>query len=187
MCAYCCILYGVDPSPLKDIVFLGKRKIRNARNPREHLYSTPNPAIPSRRSHRKCVVQKSLVGAYSDMSTEEEWPWTMGGWPFFMVRLDGPTFIVRFLNKSIHKFFGPLTRCKLNVDWEESSCTKKWMWWFLKHMSKKDSFENNSSLTIFLVLSCLRLHVPPKKEKTIHQNFVITIVFLYHDPWLTPS
>ena len=46
------------------------------------------------------------------------------GWPFFMVRLDGPTSMVRFLKNSIYKAFGPLTRCRPNVDQEESSCTK---------------------------------------------------------------
>ena len=48
-------------------------------------------------------------------------------WPFSMVRLDGPTFMIRFLKKTIYKVFGLLTRCKLNEDQEEWPCTKKWM------------------------------------------------------------
>ena len=55
-------------------------------------------------------------------------PWTMkldhGRWPFSMVRLDGPTSMVQFLKKSIYKAFGPLTRCKPNVDQEEWPFTK---------------------------------------------------------------
>ena len=71
MCAYCRTLCRADPCPLKDVNFLGKREICSARIPRERLSSAPNPAIPSRRSNRKCVVQKSLVCAYSDMAVEE--------------------------------------------------------------------------------------------------------------------
>ena len=41
-----------------------------------------------------------------------------GRWP-------GPTSMVRFLKKSIQKAVGPPTRCKLNVDQEEWSCTRK--------------------------------------------------------------
>ena len=47
-------------------------------------------------------------------------PWTMkshhGRWSFFMVWLDGPTSMGWLKKKSIHKVFGSLTRCKLNVD-----------------------------------------------------------------------
>ena len=39
--------------------------------------------------------------------------------------------------KSIYKAFGPLTRCKSNVDQEESPCTKKWMCWFFYYMPKE--------------------------------------------------
>ena len=50
-------------------------------------------------------------------------PWTMKAdheiWLFSMVRLDGPTSMIPFLKKSNYKAFGPLTRCKLNVDQEE--------------------------------------------------------------------
>ena len=62
-------------------------------------------------------------------------PWTMksdhGRWPFSMVRHHGPTFMGRFLKKSIYKVFGSFTSCKPNVDQEEWPCTKKWMCWFL--------------------------------------------------------
>ena len=38
-----------------------------------------------------------------------------GRWPFSFVRLDGPTYMLRFLKKSIYKAFGPLTGWKANV------------------------------------------------------------------------
>lgn len=59
-------------SPFKDVFFLGNRKIYSAINPRERPSSAQNPAVPTRRSNRKCVVEKSIVGAYSDMAAEEE-------------------------------------------------------------------------------------------------------------------
>lgn len=35
--------------------------------------------------------------------------------------------MVEFLNNAISKVFGPLTKCKLNVDQEELPCIKKQM------------------------------------------------------------
>ena len=52
-------------------------------------------------------------------------PWTMksdhGRWPFPWSD---------FLKNHIYKAFGPLTRCKPNVDQEGWPCTKKWTCWF---------------------------------------------------------
>jgi hypothetical protein len=53
-------------------IFLRRREMCSARDPRERLSFASNLAIPSRRSNRKCVVEKSLVCAYSDMAAEEE-------------------------------------------------------------------------------------------------------------------
>jgi len=47
------------------------------------------------------------------------WSRTMEDGPFSMIQLDGPTFMVRFRKISTYKTFGPLTRCKPNVDREE--------------------------------------------------------------------
>ena len=44
--------------------------------------------------------------------------------PWKMALLHGPTSMVHFLKKPIYKAFGPLARCKLNVDQEEWPCTK---------------------------------------------------------------
>ena len=48
-----------------------------------------------------------------------------GRWPLFMVSFHGSTSMVWFFKKLIYKVFGPFTRCKLNVDWEEWPCTQK--------------------------------------------------------------
>ena len=73
------------------------------------------------------------------------WPlYTMhhGRRPYSMVWLDGPTFMVWFVLKSIHKVFGPLIRNKPNVDQEEWPCTKNECADFLFfHMSKEGNFE----------------------------------------------
>ena len=49
--------------------------------------------------------------------------WTMISeherWPFPMIWLDGPTSMAQFLKELIYKAFGPLTRCKSNLDKEE--------------------------------------------------------------------
>ena len=42
-----------------------------------------------------------------------------GRCPFSMVRIDGPTSMIRFLKESIYKAFRPLNRWKPNVDQEE--------------------------------------------------------------------
>ena len=42
-----------------------------------------------------------------------------GRWPFFMVQLDGPNSMLRFLEESIFKAFEPLTRYTSNVDQED--------------------------------------------------------------------
>ena len=44
--------------------------------------------------------------------------------PWNIVRPDGPTCMIQFCTKSNYKAFGPLTRCKPNVDQEEWPCTK---------------------------------------------------------------
>lgn len=43
-----------------------------AQNPRVRRESAPNPANPTHRSNRECVVKNSLVCANSDMVAEEE-------------------------------------------------------------------------------------------------------------------
>ena len=65
-------------------------------------------------------------------------PWTIKSdhvaWPFPVVQLPWSS----FLTKSIYKAFGPLARCKPNVNQEEWPCTKKWMRWFcLIHVPKR--------------------------------------------------
>ena len=77
---------------------------------------------------------------------------------FFMVQLDGLISFKNFIKKkTIYKVFGPLTRCKLNVDQEEWPCTQKWMCFFNIYMLKKGNFEEGggSSLTILLSSSSL--------------------------------
>ena len=59
------------------------------------------------------------------------WSWTMEDGLFH-----GPTSMVWFLKKLVYKAFGPLTRCKPNVDQEEWPCTKKWMCSFFKYLRK---------------------------------------------------
>ena len=63
-----------------------------------------------------------------------------GRWHFSMVWLDGPTSMVWFLKKSIYKAFGPLTRCKSNVDQEEWPCIKMWMCWLFLIYARKGQF-----------------------------------------------
>ena len=65
-------------------------------------------------------------------------PWTIKSdhvaWPFPVVQLPWSS----FLTKSIYKAFGPLARCKPNVNQEEWPCTKKRMRWFcLIHVPKR--------------------------------------------------
>ena len=88
-----------------------------------------------------CHDMDPLVSIYLCFSATKAWftPWTMksdhGGWHFH-----GPTSTVRFLEKTIYKAFGPLTRCKPNVDQEEWPRTKKRVCWFFEYMPKKWQF-----------------------------------------------
>ena len=102
-------------------------------------------------------------------------PWKM---EFFHGQTSWSNLHVRFLKKTIYKAFGPLIRCKPNVDQEEWSCTKsEIMCWILEYMSKKDSLKKNSSMTIFcLLLSSSSL--PPK----ISSLNIIMKIFLCHGP-----
>lgn len=109
-----------------------------------------------------------------------------GRWPSCMVWRDGPNSMVRFLIKkkrSIYNAFGPLSRCKPNVDQQEWPCTKKSMCCFfinicLKHAVLRSRRKNNNKIKInhSLVFSCL--HFPPKK---LHQKINIKTV-LCHGP-----
>ena len=61
--------------------------------------------------------------------------------------------MVSFLELSIYKASGPLTRCKPNVDQKEWPCTKKWSCWFffLIYVQKAQfCFQKKSSFTILL-------------------------------------
>ena len=109
------------------------------------------------------------------------WSWTMEDGLFF----HGPTWWSNFfglisLKKNIYKVFGPLTRCKPNVDQkEERPCTKKWMCCLFLNIGPKTAF-----LDFFFkfdhsfVLSCLCLLFPKRK---FHWFFIITI-FSLHGP-----
>ena len=57
-----------------------------------------------------------------------------------MVRLDGPTCMIRFLKKTINKAFGPLTRCKPNLD-QENDHVPNLNVLISKYMAQKNSFE----------------------------------------------
>ena len=118
-----------------------------------------------------------------------------GRWPFSMVRLDGLTSMVWFLHKSIYKAFGPLTRCKLNVDQEEWPCTKKWMCWFFFIYALNGQFWKEfffSSLTILLCsllfASCFRMFSPwistrmftiEKRRRNIYFALKVIHVFVH--------
>ena len=57
--------------------------------------------------------------------------------------------------KTLYKAFGPLTRCKPNVDHEERPCTKKWMCWFFIFLNIRPRMaifekKRKSGLTILL-------------------------------------
>ena len=104
-----------------------------------------------------------------------------GRWPFPMVRLDGPTSMVRFLKKSIHKAFGPLTRCKLNVDQEEWSCTKsgcvdlKNTYIRLKKVVKKNIKFDHSLVSSWASLVFTCLHFLLNVSKMWLANLLTTI------------
>ena len=53
-----------------------------------------------------------------------------------------PCFYGLIVNEHTFKAFGSMTRCKLNMDQEKWPCTKTWMCYFSKHMSKKGNFGN---------------------------------------------
>ena len=82
-----------------------------------------------------------------------------------------------FTTISNYKAFGPLTRCKPDVDQEEWPCTKKWMCGFVYYMSIKENFERKCSrLTILFVFYCL--HLLFLKCRLV--KIFIIIIFLCH-------
>ena len=80
--------------------------------------------------------------------------WTMKSdhvsWPFSMIRVHGPTFMVRLLKKLVLKALGP----SLGVNWmwikKNEHAPKNECANFFQYMFKKGSFEKNSSLTVLL-------------------------------------
>ena len=91
----------------------------------------------------------------------------------------GPTFMVWFLKNSVYKAFGPLTRCKLDVDREEWPCIKGKCVDFFNICPKRVVLKRKkrSSLTIPLS-SLVFIFSSPKKT---HSIFIITS-FLCHGP-----
>ena len=90
--------------------------------------------------------------------------WTMkldhGRWQISMVLLDGPTSMDRFMRKSFDNAFGPLHRCKPNVDREEWPCTKMLMCWFKNiYMPQKGNLFKKKGLIILLSSSSFPLYV----------------------------
>ena len=94
--------------------------------------------------------------------------WTMkldhGRWQISMVLLDGPTSMDQFMKKSFDKAFGPLHRCKPNVDRHEWPCTKMSMCWFKKKNAPKRQFWKKKKVLSFY---CLHL--------VFHSMFVIIL------------
>ena len=72
----------------------------------------------------------------------------------------GPWKMVQLLEKSIYKAFGPLTRCKPNVDQEEWSCIRK-----------VNEF-------IFLTICPKRVVLEGKKKIWFHHSFVFACLCL---------
>ena len=111
-------------------------------------------ALKSKPTYYKTVCVGEKLEEYDGNLMGWFTPWTMksdhGRWPFPMARLHGPTFMVRFLGKSIYKAFGPLTRCKPNVNQEEWSCTKSECVDFFIICPKRVVLKKYSSLTILL-------------------------------------
>ena len=95
------------------------------------------------------------------------WSWTMEDGIFSWSNFHG----LISLKKSIYKAFGPLTRCKLNVDQEEQPCTKR-----NDHAPKSECagfffnicpkgqfwFKKNASLNV-LLSSLVFIFFPPNK------------------------
>ena len=108
--------------------------------------------------HEYCFWKFNKLGLVYTMDHEIE-PWKMA---FF----HGPTFVIRFLKKTIYKTFGPLTKYKPNVDQEEWPC------WIFKYMPKmlvlkRIKFDHS------LVFPCLHLLFPQNHFiKKIH-NIII--------------
>jgi hypothetical protein len=106
-------------------------------------------------------------------------PWTMksyhGRWPFSMVRLHGPTSMIRLLDKSIYKALGLLTRCKLNVDQEEWPCTKNECTLFFCNIYLERAVWKKIKFDHSFYFSC-SYHFFPKK---IHKKFIITSFLCY--------
>ena len=105
-----------------------------------------------------CSDKKCYSNVELQMVTHSEGqftPWTMEDDVFSMVRLYGPTAIVRILEKLTYKAVGPLITCKPYVDQEE--------WWMLP---QKGSFDNKTN-SKFRTFSCLLF---PNKTKQIHYN-----------------
>ena len=102
--------------------------------------------------------------------------------PWNIVCPDGPTCMIQFCTKSNYKAFGPLTRCKPNVDQEEWPCTKtiNVLIFFLNFFQKGNYEDNNSSLAICLS-SLVFIFSSQNFNIYIYNNFIIT-TFLCHGP-----
>ena len=74
----------------------------------------------------------------------EMWPWSfpmskgLVSWSKFMVTITWSNSLKIYILKA----FGPLTRCKPNMDQGKWPCTKKWLFQFLQYMSPKANFGN---------------------------------------------
>ena len=84
-------------------------------------------------------------------------PWKMA---IFHGPIDGPTFMIRFLKKSIYKASLGVNRMwTKGNDHKNNECAD-----FLTCLSKTDSLGNYSSLAILLSFSCLHFLFPPPKN-----------------------
>ena len=112
-------------------------------------------------------------------------PWKM---VVLVVQVYGPTsYKINF------ESFGPLTRCKPNVDQEQWPCTKKWMcWFFFKHdlkgyFPKEKNIKFDHSL-VFIPVKCLE----DVACKSPHNNFykknerfnlyILNVIYMWHVP-----
>ena len=129
-------------------------------------------------------------------------PWKMA---FSMFQLDGPTSMVWFLEKWIYKAFGPLTRCKPNVDQEEWPCIKKWMCWFFWNTRPKRVVLKDKNLVwpFFCLLlgftcrqfllnvlkMCLQIFSQQFLQKKNEQFnlYVFNVIYMWHVPCVVHS
>ena len=90
----------------------------------------------------------------------------------------GPTWWSNFSRKLIYKAFGPLIKCKPNVDQEEWPCTKIECVEFFRICTKHEVLEEKKfKFDHYLVFSCLHLLFP----KTNSLKVDYTIISL---PWV---